>query len=172
MTVGDQHLPRVEEGLDDPGVLHPPHPRRVGFQVRRPPGWRERRLAFVEEEQRLELGVGGTKQAQTTLDGLRMRALVGDHHATLVGLGTQGGDDSLTPPWRPVPTREALLPDPDGRLLVAYENTGGEPIAVHLPRLVLVLGQGEMGDVVGVAAQQNLALVRRDDVIRRSDHRG
>ena len=100
MAVGDQELAIGEERLDprSPSTRQSRVPRRrVG--VAAPAS--DRRVAVVEQEDRLELRTGGAKQREAALDRPAMRALVREHGARRVRLGAEGGDQAGPATRRP-----------------------------------------------------------------------
>ena len=97
VAVGDQELLVGEERRKRAVVVEPPQRRALGGEIRRPLGRRERRLAVVEQEDRLELDAGRAEQPQTPFLGPGVRALVRQHDLRLVRLDAQRGDDALAP---------------------------------------------------------------------------
>ena len=152
VTVGDQEL-AIGEGLRDRSrLVEPPEPGALDLEVRRPLGDVERPLAFVEEEDRLELGADLAQDAETPLLRPAVRALVGQHGSRLVRLDLQRPDQARPCSRDSVGTDVVLgqRPEPglvrDQDLLVA-------PFAEEPPRLGFGLRKGQMNDVVGALSR-------------------
>ena len=136
VTVGDQQL-AVGERLGDAVGREPPDPGAVHLEVGFAIGPLGRRCAFVEEEQRLELGVHLAQQPQSALLRPAVGALVRQHDALLVRLGLERRDESLTRArdsvWADVVLREppeARLGLVDQRLVLAPGAPGAAGFAL------------------------------------------
>ena len=141
-----------------------------------PPLWRSgsragalERLAFVEEKDRLELRPRGAKQPEPALFRPAMRALVRENDPVLVGLRPERGDEPRPRASNAVRADVVLREEPVAGLRVPREHALLAPV-LHVPAgLLLVVGKRQMDDVVGAARQVLLALLGREDVVRRRD---
>ena len=94
VPVGDQEPP-VGEGLAErSSSVEPPEPGALDLDLRIAAGDLERRVAFVEEEDRLELGARLAQQAESPLLRPAVRSLVGQDGARLVRLDPQRPDQA------------------------------------------------------------------------------
>ena len=153
-----------------PPPLVPPEPRSLDVEVR-VPGWsRQRRLAFVEEEDRLELRARRAQEAQPALDRLRMRTLVRENAAGCIRLGAERCHDPVAPARNAVGTDVVLLEVPDRRVRISRENPLGQPASVALARSSSVGRRGQMDDVVEITRAQLQDVLVVDHVVRRRRH--
>src|SRR5919108_405543 len=98
-----------------------------------------------------------------------MRALVRQDDALVVRLQPQDEDEPVPRPLDPVRADIRLRERPDGRLGLPLQYAGGLPITEVSRRLLLRGGQRQVHDVVRVARQVALPLLRRDHVVRWRD---
>ena len=168
VTVGDQQL-AVGEGLGDAVGREPPEPGAVDLEVGLALGPLGRRRAFVEEEERLELGVHLAQQPQSALLRPAVRALVRQHDAVLVRLGLERRDESLTRARDSVWADVVLREPPEARLGLVDERAVLAPGAPGAAGFALVGGQRQVDDVVLVPCRELVALGGRDDVVGRGD---
>src|SRR6266508_4259432 len=164
MAVGDQQL-RAREAR---GIVDAPELVAAALQVGRTVG-RRRRIAFVEQEDRLQLGARRAQEPQPSLLRGGVRALVRQDDSAVVRLRPQRRDQSGTSSPDVVRPGVILREEPEARLPVAGEDAFGAPVREVPSRLLLVLRQRQVDDVVRAAAEVLLALRGRNDVIGRRD---
>ena len=163
MAVCDQQLGLLEARR----IADPPELVAAALQVGLTRG-RLERIAFVEEEDRLELCPGRAEEPQPPLLRAAVRAFVRQHDAVLVGLGSKRGDEAGAVTGDAVGTDVVLREEPVGRLLVACEHSAPAPVHDRSAGLFLGVRQGQVDDVVRAAGEELRALLGRDHVVRRS----
>ena len=94
-----------------------------------------------------------------------MGALVRQHDLVRVGLDLDRGQEALAPASDSVRPYERLLQPPERRLGVAVEHSLLAPGGEQRARIVLVLGQREIDDVVRRAGQISGARLGVDHVV-------
>src|SRR5439155_13805074 len=171
MTVGDQELPASEEFSHTVFRGEAPQPRPLDVEIRLASGRRNRRLAVVEEKDRLDLRPRGTEQTQPALLRPHVRALMGQDDTCLVRLDTQRGDEPLPCACHAVRPDVVLSERPHRGFAVANEGAVGEPRPEELAGLLLGVVQRQVDDVVRVARGKHVPLGRGDDVVGRGDDR-
>ena len=175
VPVGDQQLALREEA-GQPVAVDPPETRALGLEVGLADGLDERRLAVVEEEDRLELGARRAQQPQPALLRPRVRALVRQDGTGLVRLHAERGDDPTAGRGRPRPARRSPAPPPRPPRSSSRTRTPSASQARNVaPASLLGVGQGEVDDVVRVGGAVGLARLRaraRRTAARRASERG
>ena len=111
----------------------------------------------------------GTEQAEPAFLRATMRALVREDRAALVWLGAERGDESGPRPGNAVRPHVILREEPVDGLRLPGEHALLAPGGEVTSGLRLVVGEGQVDDVVGAAGEQVGALVGADDVVGRSD---
>ena len=159
VAVGDQEL-AVGEGLGDPVRRKPPEARALDLEVGLAVGPLGGRRPFVEEEERLELGVHLAQQPQPALLRAAVCPLVRQDDAVLVRLGLERRDESLARARDPVRADVVLREPPEARLGLVDERRVLAPGAPGSAGLALVGGQREVDDVVLVPGRELVALGR------------
>src|SRR3984893_18796547 len=117
VAVREQEL----RALEARGALDTPQPVASALEVRLA-SRRLQRIAFVEEEDRLELGAGGTEQPEPALLRAPMRTLVREDDAALVRLGPERGDEPRPRAWNAVRADIVLGEEPVAGLRIAGED--------------------------------------------------
>jgi len=162
MAVRDQELGVLEARgvLDTPELV--PAALKIGLAARP-----LERITLVEQKDRLELRAGGAEQPEPALLRARMRALVREDDSALVGLGTKRGDQPRPRAVDAVRADVILGEEPVAGLRVAREHALVAPSGHITAGLLLVVGKGQVDDVVRAAREVVLALRGRDHVIGR-----
>src|SRR5207248_1818892 len=113
------------------------------------------------------LRAGRAEQAQAALLRTAVGALVRQDDAAVVRLGTERGDQAGTRAGDAVGAGVVLRQEPVARLTVAREYAVLPPVDEVAAGLLLIVGQGQVDDVVRAPGEVALALLRRDDVVGR-----
>ena len=129
-----------------------------------------RRLALVQEKDRLELRAHRAQEAEPAFLRPAVRPLVRKDDAVLIGLGAQRDDQPAARAPDAVGADVVLLERPQ-RLVVVDEDAVLAPGAEVARRLLLRVGEREVHDVVRAPLEVLDALLGADDVVRRSDQR-
>src|SRR5439155_16883158 len=124
-----------------------------------------RRLALVEEEERLELRACLAEEPQTPFLWPPVRAFVREDHAVLVRLDPQSRDEPLAGARDAVRPHVVLREPPESRLVVFRQDALGAPIGPEPARILLVVGERQVHDVVRTAGPELVALLARDHVV-------
>ncbi len=185
MAVGDQCLARGQVRRD-PGQQHGVGelPQPVGQPIRRGRGEQRgaavghrfddvgrRPAPVVEQQDRLQVGLGGPQQGEPVGDHVGDHVLVGQHHAVRGRMQAHGSDEA--------PLQQAgppLLVDVQPGGGVAAQDAPGEPRAQQtrgllvrgpgLDRVVVGPGEDQADHVVRVGRGQLRRVLRRDHVVR------
>ena len=162
VAVRDQELPAGEELGDPVAREHArdacPSASRSGSRS----GRCERRLAVVEEEDRLELRPRRAEQPQPALLRARVRPLVREHGLGLVRLDPQRGDEPAARPRDPVRADVVLRDRPDGRLRRRGRASLREPARKSRPASSSESLSVRWTTLCGSRAQERVALLRRE----------
>ena len=147
VAVGDQET-AVGERLAECVVLQAPETSAFDLDVGRAFRNVERRVAFVEEKDRLELGTRLAKEPQPSFLRAAMRSLVRQDRAGLVRLQAKRSDEAR-PRARDAVRADVVLRERPERGRFLAEDTVVAPVAEAAPGLLLGVRQRQVNDVVG-----------------------